>query len=241
MTLRKSIIGGLGAILLLGSSALSSVAVAHEVSPMRVFLTPKNGTRSSVVTVVNDRSVGLPIEIEFKRRLVARDGAQTFEPADELFVAFPPQVLIGPNGTQAIRFEYIGDPALAISESYVMQVKEVPVVPEVFSGVVTVYNFGVAVYLTASGAKAELERPVVIARDGDQIRFEIENRGADYGFLSQRTLRLRVGSDVVTLDPEQVAEQIENPIIPPNGAREFSIRAEGLPPGDVTIEVGPVR
>lgn len=240
MTLRKRIIAGLAGMSLLSGVAASS-AFAHEVSPMRVFLAPDAGARSSVVTVVNDRPTGLPIEIEFKRRIVAADGSQQFEPADELFVAFPPQVLIAANGTQAIRFEYIGKPELSTSEAYVLQVKEVPVMPEDFSGVLTVYNFGVAVYLTAPGARANLERPVVTARDDAEVRFKIENTGADYGFLSQRTIRLRAGGETVNLDPDQVAEQISNPIIPPMSTREFALKSEGLPPGDVTIEIGSAR
>ncbi|MBJ7447905.1 MAG: molecular chaperone [Brevundimonas sp.] len=241
MTFRNRIIGAFGAALLLTGTAATSPALAHEVSPMRVFLTPADGVRSSVVTIVNDRDSDLPIEIEFRRRIVAPDGTQTFENADEQFVAFPPQVLIGPKGTQAIRFEYIGDPDLAVSQSYVLQVKEVPVLPENFSGVLTVYNFGVAVYLTADGARAELERPVVVSRDDSQVRFQIQNTGTDYGFLSQRIVRLRAGGETVTLDPEQVAEQIENPIIPPNSTREFALKTDGLPPGEVTIEVGAAR
>lgn len=241
MIMRKVIIGGLGAALLLGSSAATSGALAHAVSPMRIFLTPDSGERSSMVTVVNDRTTGLPIEIEFKRRIVAANGTQTFEPADELFVAFPPQVLIAPNANQAIRFEYIGNPALATSEAYVLQIKEVPVLPEDFSGVLTVYNFGVAVYLTARGSRTELERPVVTSRDDTQVWFQIQNSGSDYGFLSQRVIRLRAGGQTVALDPDQVAEQVQNPIIPPNSTREFAIRADGLPPGDVTVEVGPAR
>jgi fimbrial chaperone protein len=238
--LRQSSIQPLGAAAVVASLCLATTASAHEVTPMRVFLAPHAGQSSAVVTVANSRTDPLPFEVRVLRREVAADGSQTFSPAEEQFAVFPPQALVAPQQSQAIRFQYIGDPALAQSAAYVLQVKEVPVMPEGFSGVITVYDFGVAVYVQAANARADIAVSAV-ERNGDDIRFSIVNTGSDYGFLAQRSVTLSAGGEQRVLDPEALAAQIENPILPPNSTRHFSLQVPGLPAGTVAVDIGPAR
>ncbi|GAD59582.1 molecular chaperone [Brevundimonas sp. BAL450] len=238
--LRQSSIQPLGAAAVVASLCLATTASAHEVTPMRVFLAPHAGQSSAVVTVANSRTDPLPFEVRVLRREVAADGSQTFSPAEEQFAVFPPQALVAPQQSQAIRFQYIGDPALAQSAAYVLQVKEVPVMPEGFSGVITVYDFGVAVYVQAANARADIAVSAV-ERNGDDIRFSIVNTGSDYGFLAQRSVTLSAGGEQRVLDPEVLAAQIENPILPPNSTRHFSLQVPGLPAGTVAVDIGPAR
>ncbi|MEH6664968.1 MAG: fimbria/pilus periplasmic chaperone, partial [Brevundimonas sp.] len=163
--LRHPFIQQIGPAAIVAGACLATTAAAHEVTPMRVFLAPHAGQSSAVVTVANSRTDPLPFEVRVLRREVAPDGAQTFSPAEEQFAVFPPQALVAPQQSQAIRFQYIGDPALAQSAAYVLQVKEVPVMPEGFSGVITVYDFGVAVYVQADDARAEIA-VTAVERDG---------------------------------------------------------------------------
>jgi len=238
--LRHSFLQHVGAAAVMAGLCLSAPASAHEVTPMRVFLAPHAGQSSAVVTVANSRTDPLPFEVRVLRRDVAPDGTQTFSPAEEQFAVFPPQALVAPQQSQAIRFQYIGDPALAQSAAYVLQVKEVPVMPEGFSGVITVYDFGVAVYVQAANARADIAVSAV-ERDGDQIRFSLANSGSDYGFLAQRSLTISAGGEQRVLDPEALAEQIENPILPPHSTRHFSLDVTGLPAGAAAVDVGPAR
>ncbi|MDO1559669.1 fimbria/pilus periplasmic chaperone [Brevundimonas sp. 2R-24] len=230
----------LGAALILAGSVAATALQAHEVSPMRVFLQPQNGQTSAVVTVSNSRTTPLPFEIRVLRRDVAPDGSQTFTPAEDQFTVFPPQALVQPQQSQAVRFQYIGDPALAQSASYVLQVKEVPVIPDGFSGIITVYDFGVAVYVQAQGAQADLAVHNA-RRDGDSITFEVENSGRDYGFLAQRTLTVAAGGQRREIAAEDLAAAIENPIVPPLSTRLFTIPAGELPQGPVTVDLGPAQ
>jgi P pilus assembly chaperone PapD len=238
--LRHSFIRQFAAAAIVAGLCLSAPAWAHEVTPMRVFLAPHAGQSSAVVTVANSRTDPLPFEVRVLRRDVAPDGAQTFTQADDQFAVFPPQALVAPQQSQAIRFQYIGDPALAQSAAYVLQVKEVPVLPEGFSGVITVYDFGVAVYVQAPNARADIAVSAV-EREGDDVRFSVVNSGSDYAFLAQRVVTVSAGGQQRALDPETVAEQIENPILPPNSTRHFSLNVPGLPPGAAAVDVGPAR
>ena len=55
--------------------------------------------------------------------------------------------------------------------------------------------------------------------------------------LSDMALRLAVGEETVRLTPAQLAELVENPIIPPHGSREFRLPITGLPDGPLTIAI----
>lgn len=221
------------ALAALAAAVLAGPAHAYEVTPMRIFLQPDRGQTSTTITINNVRDAALPVEIQVFRRLVAPDGEQTFEPADDDFIVFPPQVQIEAGQSQAIRIQFagsIGD----VSEAYVVQVTEVPVNRLEGTGIQFTYNFGVAVYLQPARARARLVVNNPVVADG-MVRFEIANSGNDYGFLTGQSLEYRVAGERVVLTPDDLAEAISNPIVPPNSARQFA-----LPLGDPAI-AGPVE
>ena len=227
MTRLRHFVAGAVSALALACGSLSP-AMAHEVTPMRVELVPQAGSRSALVSVRNTRENDLPFEVVALRRLTAPDGTETLDPADEDFLIFPPQGLVKPGASQSVRFEYVGDQNLAESRSYLLDVREVPVTPPGFSGILTVYNFGVAVYVEPPGAFADLEVSGV-SREGDLIRFEIRNRGNDFAVLSRRDLEMRFGAESIRMSGSEFAGRTTNPVVPPNSVRQFEMRADGLP------------
>lgn len=204
--------------------------LAHEVTPMRMQLVPAAGQRSGVVSVRNTRDRDLPFEVVVLRRFTAADGTETTEPANDDFIIFPPQAIVAQGASQSIRFEYVGEPNLTESRVYILDVREVPVTPPGFSGILTVYNFGVAVYVKPVGASADLDVGPA-ARDGDLLTFEVRNLGNDFAVLSRRVVTLEYADERVVLQGTDFAGRVENPVVPPNGTRRFSIRAADLPPG----------
>lgn len=200
---------------------MAAAAQAYEVTPMRVFLQPDRGQTSATITINNVRDEALPVEIQVFRRVVAANGEQTFEPAEEEFITFPPQVQIAAGQSQAIRIQYVGNLA-EVAEAFVVQVTEVPVNKLEGTGIQFTYNFGVAVYVQPPRARARLAVSEVGVADGT-LRFKIANGGNDYGFLTGQALEYRVGAARVTLTPDELAELVSNPIVPPGGIREFAL------------------
>jgi|GEM_PF-1317514 len=194
-------------------------AQAYEVTPMRLFLQPDRGQSSATISINNVREEALPIEIEVFRRTVAADGEQTFEPADEDFIVFPPQAQIGAGASQAIRIQYVGDLG-AVAEAFVVQVTEVPVNRLEGTGIQFTYNFGVAVYIQPPRARARLSVREARLADGT-LQFKIVNSGNDFGFLTGQALEYRLGSARVSLTPDELATLISNPIVPPQSSRDF--------------------
>lgn len=209
------------------------LASAHEVRPMRAVLA--SGTYDTVITVTNTRDYELPIEIVVQKRTVQTDGSQSFSPAEEDFLVFPPQFLLEPGQSQAVRVEFIGDRTFSESQAYIIDVQEVPVVPDNFSGVVTVYNFGAALYLTAANARADM-RIENVQEQGGAVTFELVNRGRDFGFLTQTGLVIQKGSAERQFDRDELSELVENPIIPPNSTRSFRLEHGLQVDGPVSVK-----
>ena len=210
------------------------VALAYEVEPMRIVLDIGSGRTSSILNVRNTRDRDLPIEIVMKRRVVHPDGSQEFVPADEDFSIFPPLALIEPGNSQAVRITYIGDPTIEDSQAFVAEVQEVPVSQDGFTGVVFAYNFGVAVYVRADQAQASVSVGEV-RRTETGIEFDVTNGGSDFAMLGDLGVRIQAGDQIVNLTAAQVAEVIENPIIPPHASRVFQLGIHDLPDGPVGI------
>lgn len=211
---------------------------AYEVSPMRIFLQPSRGQTSATIAVNNIRPEALPIEVKILRRIVNDDGTQTFEPADDQFVVFPPQAQIAASQSQAIRIQYLGAVG-AESEAYVVQITEVPVNKLDGSGIQFTYNFGVAVYIQPNRPRARLgiESPVIAE---GSLRFRVNNNGNDFGFINGQTLEYRVGDKKVSIDRETLTTLVENPMIRPGGSRDFVLPVDGLTDGQA-VEVKLLR
>jgi P pilus assembly chaperone PapD len=219
--------------------ALAGAARAYEVTPMRVFLQPDRGQNSATITINNIREEPLPVEIQVFRRVVAANGEQVFEPADEAFITFPPQVQIAAGQSQAIRIQYVGDLG-EVAEAFVVQVTEAPVNKLEGTGIQFTYNFGVAVYVQPPRARARLAVSEAVAADG-VLRFKVANSGNDYGFLTGQVLEYRVGTARVTLTPDELAGLVSNPIVPPGATREFAFPLASSPDAGTTAANGPVE
>lgn len=227
------------ALALVAAFMLAGAVRAYEVTPMRVFLQPDRGQNSATITINNIREEPLPVEIQVFRRVVAADGEQVFEPAEEEFITFPPQVQIPAGQSQAIRIQYVG--ALGeVAEAFVVQVTEVPVNKLEGTGIQFTYNFGVAVYVQPPRARARLAVSEATAAEGT-LRFKVSNSGNDYGFLTGQMLEYRVGTTRVQLKPDELAELVSNPIVPPGASREFALPLTTAPGAPAAAASGPVE
>jgi P pilus assembly chaperone PapD len=227
------------ALALAGAFALAGAVRAYEVTPMRVFLQPDRGQNSATITINNIRTEPLPVEIQVFRRVVAANGEQVLEPAEEEFITFPPQVQIAAGQSQAIRIQYVGTLG-EVAEAFVVQVTEVPVNRLEGTGIQFTYNFGVAVYVQPPRARARLAVSEASAAEGT-LRFKVANSGNDYGFLTGQVLEYRVGASRVQLTPDELAGLVSNPIVPPGATREFAFPLAATPDAGAAAANGPVE
>ena len=141
---------------LVATPLLGTAANAMSVSPITLDLSA-GGKSSGQITVINDGAIALPVEIIISRMEMDESGKSTTKPAGDELLLFPPQALIAPGATQSFRVQWVGDPQIKQSQSYIFSVNQVPVkMPKGTSGVQVVFNFATIVNVAPAIGKSEI-------------------------------------------------------------------------------------
>ncbi|WP_305098404.1 fimbria/pilus periplasmic chaperone [Croceibacterium aestuarii] len=238
-------------LLALGAWALALVSTAAEaarISPMIVDVKPLGRESVDRVELNNPGDSEFPVEVLMFKGAITDDGQLELTPADEDFLVFPAQIVVPPHSRQAFRVQYVGEPALAKSEIYYMQVRQVPV--EVSPGesqVQVVVNFNVLVNVVPDGASA---MPVVesiqptVRDDVPGIEVRVANHGTRYftaGTMPWQVHGTSVDGDQVNLElaPQDMARMIGAGVVAPDRTRLFFIpTGKSLVEGTVQASLG---
>jgi fimbrial chaperone protein len=224
-------------------------AEAARVSPMIVEISPLGRGSVARVELTNPGQSTFPVEVQMFRGVISEAGELELIPADEQFLLFPTQVVVPPQSQQVFRVQYIGEPELAASEIYYMQIRQIPVsvVPDQ-SQVQVVVNFNVLVNVIPDGARpepfVESIRPVM-REDTSGIEVRLTNRGTRYFTAGTSPWRVSgTATDGTPLDlrlpPEDVARLIGVGVVAPGRTRVFFFPTEKpLVEGTIQASMGP--
>lgn len=214
--IRPLLLASLMAVALL---APSGGVRAFDIQPtVSVIDLPHN--RSGITLFVrNPRSVDLAITTEIVERFVQEDGSEQQEPADDLFVVFPPQAVIPAGGSQALRVQWLGDPPKP-SRSFHLFASEVPVQLEdgTPSQLQTVLRMGASVHVASAGTEPG---PVVTTSSPQAggVSLTLANEGERFVYLD--SLALDFGGKQVT--GKALADAAGRTLVPPGGRRTFLV------------------
>jgi fimbrial chaperone protein len=216
----------------------STMASAMSVTPLSQDMSAA-GKSPAQVEVHNNDAAPLPVEIIVSRMELNEAGETTAQPAGDEFLIFPPQALLAPGATQNFRIQWVGDPRIKQSQSYVFSVNQVPVrMPKGKSGVQVVFNFATIVNVAPLGGKAEINlvKAGVGKDDKGKTRPEltVKNPSNVHAKLTDATIKLSGGAWSQTLSPEQLRTLLGIGLIQPGKTRRFLI------PVDVPDGIGQV-
>jgi fimbrial chaperone protein len=225
-------------ILALGIATLSAIpANAMSVSPSLVEMTTTGSGQGRQISVVNDSAKPLPVEIVISRMELTETGETITKPAGDEFLVFPPQALVRPGATQNFRIQWVGDPQIKQSQSYVFSVNQVPVrMPEGKSGVQVVFNFATIVNVAPPAGQPAVS--LVSAGLGKDEKgttrpaLTVKNPGNVHAKLTDATIRLAAGSWSTVLRPDQLRQSMGIGLIQPGKTRRF------LLPVDIPANAG---
>ena len=216
--------------------ALAPVAAqAERVSPMIVEVEPLWRGSVARVELSNPGQAEFPVEVQMFRGVISEAGELELIPADEQFLVFPPQRVVPARSQQVFRVQYIGEPELAASEIYYMQIRQIPVdIAPGQSQVQVVVNFNVLVNVVPDGASPE---PVVesitpiVREERTGIEVRLANRGTRY--FTAGTVPWHVSGTAedgtafeVRLSAPEVAKMIGVGVVAPGRTRVFFILTE---------------
>lgn len=225
-----------------------SLATAMSVNPIVLDLESFGRSASSQINVTNTQGSDLPIELQVNRVSIDQSGNVTIEPGgDADFLIFPPQALIPPGETQVFRVQWVGEPAIAQSQSYIITVVQLPVeMPDGASGIQLLYNFQVVVNVSPPDGVSNLSvEETFVRRDEQGINrpvLTLKNSGNAHAYLSRAKIRVRQyderGDTIwsATLEPEDIAQSMGVGLVQPGRTRDFSLPME-LPSETGTIKV----
>jgi fimbrial chaperone protein len=204
--------------------ALAGIARAYQVSPMIYDMKPTGAGASAVIRVNNTNASPITIELVAEKRLFDETGKESREAADKDFVLFPPQAIVQPGSTQAVRIQYVGEQKLDKSSTYTVTVKQVPVkLPnDGKSGVQFVFNFSTVANIVPDGAKAQIDT-VSLQPAGKMLRLTLHNSGNKYANLALSNVELSGGSFKSTVKDDAWRKALGTSWILPGGTRVIEL------------------
>lgn len=213
--------------------ALAGAAQAYQVSPMIYDMKPSGQGASAVIRVANTNAAPITIEVVAEKRIFDEKGTESREPADKDFVLFPPQGIVQPGATQAVRVQYVGSPQLDKSVTYTITVKQVPVkLPnDGKSGVQFVFNFSTVANIVPDGAKAQVET-VSLTPAGKLLKLTLHNTGNKYANLAQSKVALTGNGFNMTIKDEDWRKALGSSWILPGGTRVVELPKPDKAPAD---------
>lgn len=228
--------------LALGSVAatFSAPADAMSVTPIQVEMLSTGGQRAQV-TVNNDAQEPLPVEIVIEKLALDENGGRKLAKSGEDFVVFPPQAIIAPGSSQVFRLQWVGEPQIAESQSFMISVNQVPVkLPKGQSAVQVVMSFGVVVNVAPPQGSPSL-KIVGTGVETDKKTgkrhptITVENPTKVHALLPQGTISLSGGGWSKSMGPTELSEKVGIGLVQPGRKRKFIL------PVDLPADVSSVQ
>lgn len=216
-------------------------ARAMSVTPIQVEMTSAGGAGRAQVTVNNDGNEPLPVEIEIEKLSLNEKGERQLAKAGDDFLVFPPQAMIPPGSSQVFRLQWVGEPVIPASESYLMSVNQVPVkMPAGKSAVQIVMSFGVIINVAPPQGSPSLA-VVSTGVEADKKSgkryptITVENPTNVHALLPQSTIELSGGGWSHTMSATELTEKVGIGLVQPGKKRRFVLPVD-LPPGVSSVQ-----
>lgn len=220
-TLRQLLVLGL----LAGAGVLapaSSLAGLFSVTPVRIFMAPKD--RAIAVTITNEGDDELVMQADIYSWKQKPDGADDLALTEDLILA-PPIIKLAPRSRQVVRLARLSPAIGAEQQTYRLVVREVPEAKPADKNVQLqiALAFSMPVFVTPPGAKPQLDCAVERA-GADVVRATCANTGTAYAQPREFTLSSAAGQKLAVRD--------SGGYLLPSIKRSFDIkRADGRIPG----------
>ena len=231
------------ASVLVASALLAAIAVpasAMGITPVQIEMTSIGQTSRSQVSVTNDSDNPLPVEASIERLTLDEDGNRKTSKAGSEFLVFPPQAVIPPRTTQVFRVQWVGEPMLAKSESFVLTMRQLPLkLPGTKSAVQVVMAFGVVVDVAAQQGTPSLKlvgTGVATGKDGKRHpTITVENSSNTHALLPQSKIALSSGQWSQSLDEGTLRQKVGIGLVQPGKRRKFVLPVD-LPAGVSAVQ-----
>lgn len=238
-------------LLLIGVALLaapSAPVAAMSVQPTHVEMTAVGQHARAQVTVTNDSAAAMPVELSIERLMLDEKGTQRTAAAGDNFLIFPPQAMIAPGSSQVFRLQWVGEPTMNQSESYMISVNQIPVAaPKQRNSVQIVMAMGVLVNIAPASGAASLrliDTAVAMEKGKKQLAITVENPSSVHALLPDAKIKLTSGSWSYTLEKSEIGNGVGIGLIQPGKRRRFVLPVDmpaSVQSVQASIEYAPAR
>lgn len=239
-----------GAFTLMMGVLLSPSASAMSVQPIQIEMASTGSQGRAQITVSNDSANPLPVELKIEKLALNENGERALSKAPDNFLIFPPQALIVPGASQVFRVQWVGEPMLGASESYMMSVNQIPVkMPAGKSAVQIVMSFGVVINVAPpQGLPALKLIGTGIETDKKTGKrhptITVENPTKVHALLPQSTISVSGGSWSHSFAQTELREKVGIGLVQPGKKRKFILPVElpaNVPSVQASLDFKPKR
>jgi len=249
--LKRSLMG-LGAVVFgISLFGFGATALSMTVTPMVTELVTTGAASTARIQIGNETNAALPFEAKVIKITWNEDGSRTESPADEDFLIFPPQGLIGAGAHQVVRVQWLGDPQLKGSESFYLEIKQLPIQIDAkadpkqrpIAKIQMVYDIKALMVVAPRGAKSAVRvlsaEPATLKAEpkpgaaaakplppSPAVKVVVENDGARHALMGGLTWIFE-GADLdgkpqrIVVKPSSVLAAIGVGYLPPEGGRRI--------------------
>lgn len=198
-------------------------AAAYEFAPIVAEFEPSGPGAARSFVVNNTQSGPVALQIEVFARTSDETGNEVRVPDYDSFIITPPQLVVPPGTSQAIRAQWIGPDQLEREQAYRIIVTQLPIrfaadarEGDIQADVSMGYTYEAAAYVSPRGASPSAELVMaepLLADDGTQmLRLTIRSTGKKRAILDQPRLKISSSSGgSVELEGERLsALQLKN-------------------------------
>ncbi len=219
-------------------------AMAMSVSPIEIEMSSVGMRSHAQITVVNDGSDPLPVEAVLQKLSLGEHGEKTLTDSGDDFLVFPSQAMIAPGGMQVFRMQWVGEPELPASKTFLMSLNQVPVrMKGARSEVQVVIGLGVVINVAPPIGQPKIRlidtgvvRDAVSGKRHPTIR--VENISNVHALLSQSTINISGEGWSATIPSGQLKMKLGIGLVQPRRQRTFTLPVD-LPPsvGNVVADI----
>lgn len=178
--------------------------------PITMEFEPSGRGASRSFRIDNSSAEPVAVQISIVAREMDLDGKETYIPATNEFTIFPPQAVVRPKQSQAVRVTWIGNKAPAKELNYRIIAEQLPVNLKkntTTGGAVNlVIRYLGTIYIVPRGAKPEVVlESANVEKDPDgktQLVLVLHNRGTAHSLLNDLKLKVVAADQTLALAGE---------------------------------------
>jgi fimbrial chaperone protein len=199
------------------SHALPALAGVFSVTPVRIFIAPKE--RAAAITITNDGDEELVMQADIFEWKQKSGGEDDLTLSEDLFLS-PPIIRMAPQSRQVVRLALLNPPKEGRQRTYRMIVREIPEArpPDQRIHVQIALAFSMPVFVTPPGAKRALTCTAERA-SASAVKVTCENTGNAYTQIRELSLATNEGANLA-------GEHVPGGYILPDVKRSFELKAK---------------